>query len=408
MPQVQTANPRRGPIFEGWYVVASVFVLLMVNAGLGFYGLSVFLNAITTEQGFSVSAVSLATSIFFLCSALTGRVVAPLIQKQDIRYVVGAGGVVAAIGLMLISRSTSIPTLYGSYVVFAAGVGMSGLVPGTTLVTRWFHARRSVAVSVASTGLSLGALTVTVLAERIINAREMRGAGPWLALIYLVMVAVSLFGLWPDPQSRGQVPDGRAVGGDDSAASGVPYGVAIRTPFFRFVTFAFILAMSSQVGGIAQLAKFGTERVDQATGTLALSAIALASVIARLVGGVVASRVRMIVMTSVLAAVQGLSLIAMSQMNTRVGLVVTALVFGCTIGNLLMLQPLLIADRFGVESYPRIFALSQLIVLGFGVAFGPFLLGFLRDLFSYEVSYFVAGVVSVTSAFFFSRAIPNA
>ena len=28
-----------GRIFDGWYVVASVFVLFMVNAGLGFYGL---------------------------------------------------------------------------------------------------------------------------------------------------------------------------------------------------------------------------------------------------------------------------------------------------------------------------------------------------------------------------------
>lgn len=395
--------------FEGWYVVASVFVLLMVNAGLGFYGLSVFLNAITNEQGFSVSAVSLATSIFFIVSALTGRVVAPLIEKQDIRFVVAAGGIVAAGGLILIGRSTSIPTLYGSYVVFAAGVGMSGLVPGTTLVTRWFHVRRSVAVSIASTGLSVGALTVTVLAERIINAKEMRGAGPWLALIYLVMVGISLIALWPTPASRGQVPDGRVADPNDpNVAGGVPYGVAIRTPFFRFVVFAFVLAMSSQVGGIAQLAKFGTERVDQGTGTMALSAIALASVAARLIGGVVASRVRMIAMTSVLAAVQGFSLILLSQMTSRVGIVAVALLFGATIGNLLMLQPLLIADRFGVESYPRIFALSQLIVLGFGVALGPFLLGLLRDLYSYEVSYFFAGIVSVVSAFFFSRAIPNA
>jgi len=398
-----------GRFFEGWYVVASVFVLLMVNAGLGFYGLSVFLNAITTEQGFSVSAVSLATSIFFLFSALTGRIVAPLIERRDIRYVVATGGVVAALGVLAISRATSLATLYLSYILFAAGVGMSGLVPGTTLVTRWFHARRSVAVSVASTGLSVGGLTITVLAERIIAARDMRGAGPWLALIYLVVVAVSLLALWPSPASRGQVPDGRVV--DEAvaaeAASGVPYGVATRTPFFRFVVLAFIFAMGAQVGGIAQLAKFATERVDQSTGTIALSSIAIASVVARLLGGVVASRVSMIVMTTSLAAVQGLSLILLSQMTTRVGLVAMAILFGCTIGNLLMLQPLLLADRFGVESYPRIYAFAQLVVSGFGVALGPFVLGFLRDLYSYEVSYIVAGCLSLMAAVSFARAIPN-
>ena len=153
-----------GRIFDGWYVVASVFILLMVNAGLGFYGLSVFLEAITDEQGFSTADVSFATSIFFIVSAISGRLIAPVIQKHDLRLVVGAGAVIAAAGLLLIGRSTALLPLYLSYVVFAIGVGMSGLVPATTLVTRWFHVKRSVALSVASTGLSVGGLTITVLA----------------------------------------------------------------------------------------------------------------------------------------------------------------------------------------------------------------------------------------------------
>ena len=90
----------RGRIFEGWYVVAAVFVVLMVNSGLGFYGLAVYLEAITEEQGFSTSAVSLATSLFFIVGAVTGRVVAPLIQRRDLRIVVAIGGLVSALGLL--------------------------------------------------------------------------------------------------------------------------------------------------------------------------------------------------------------------------------------------------------------------------------------------------------------------
>ncbi|MCO4835330.1 MAG: MFS transporter, partial [Acidimicrobiaceae bacterium] len=191
-----------GRIFDGWYVVASVFILLMVNAGLGFYGLSVFLEAITDEQGFSTADVSFATSIFFIVSAISGRLIAPVIQKHDLRLVVGAGAVIAAAGLLLIGRSTALLPLYLSYVVFAIGVGMSGLVPATTLVTRWFHVKRSVALSVASTGLSVGGLTITVLASTIIDRKGMSDASPWLALIYLVTVAISLVALWPDPATR--------------------------------------------------------------------------------------------------------------------------------------------------------------------------------------------------------------
>ena len=48
--------------------------------------------------------------------------------------------------------------------------------------------------------------------------------------------------------------------------------------------------------------------------------------------------------------------------------------FGATIGNILMLQPLLIAERFGVRDYPRIYSRAQLFGL-VGTAGGPLLLG---------------------------------
>ena len=393
-----------GRIFDGWYVVASVFVLLMVNAGLGFYGLSVFLEAITDEQGFSTADVSFATSIFFIVSAISGRLIAPVIQKHDLRLVVGAGAVIAAAGLLLIGRSTALLPLYLSYVVFAVGVGLSGLVPATTLVTRWFHVRRSVALSVASTGLSVGGLTITVLASTIIDRNGMSGAAPWLALIYLVTVAISLVALWPDPAARGQLPDGEKPvdGVQASVPTGVLYEQAVASRFFWLVTVGFILAMGAQVGGIAQLFKLGTERAD--SGAELVSAVAFASVVARLAGGVVASRVQLIAMTSVLSVVQGLSLIWISQVTSKPALIAAALLFGCTIGNLLMLQPLVIADRFGVVDYPRIYSVMQLIVTGLGVAGGPFLLGWLHDVSSYTTSYMVAAGLSLGGGFVFFQA----
>ena len=398
-----TAGPTNR-IFDGWRVVASVFILLVVNAGIGFYGLAIYLDAITDEQGFSTGSVSFATSLYFVVSAIAGRMIAPVIETRDVRYVVAVGGVVSALGIWLIGQSTSLLTLYPSYFLFAIGAGFTGLVPATTLVTRWFQVRRSVALSVASTGLSVGGLTLTLLASRLIDTKGMAGATPWLALVYLVVVAISLPMLWPTQESRGTVPDGPEVATATGAVAGpaVDYDAAVASMFFKLATVAFVLTMGAQVGGIAQLAKLGTERIDRPTGALAVSSIALASVIARLVGGFVATRVRLITMTWVLAGLQGLALVWISQIGSKAPLLAAALLFGCTIGNLLMLQPLVVADRFGVAHYPRIFALQQLIVLGFGVGAGPYLLGILRDLASYEVSYIVAGGMSLAgSAVFF-------
>lgn len=387
----------RGRFFEGWYVVAAVFVVLMVNAGLGFYGLAVYLEAITEEQGFSTASVSLATSLFFIVGAVTGRVIAPVIQNHDLRLVVGAGGVVSALGLWLIGRSTTLAELYPSYIVFAVGFGLSGLVPATTLVTRWFQVRRSVALSIASTGLSVGGLTFTVLAAALIDRRGMADATPILAVVYLLVIGIASIALWPDPAARGQLPDGGITVDADAAAEaeGISYDDAVRTSFFVLTTAGFVFAMVAQVGGIAQLAKLGSERVDDGTGTLLVSTVAATSVVARLIGGVIAGRVRLIVMTGVLALGQAAALALMAVSESRLGLVLSTILFGATIGNLLMLQPLVLADRFGVANYPKIYSFSQLVVTGLGVAGGPYLLGWLHDVSGYRLSYLVAAVASL-------------
>ena len=84
---------------------------------------------------------------------------------------------------------------------------------------------------------------------------------------------------------------------------------------------------------------------------------------------------------------------------TSTGPIFAAIVlFGATIGNILMLQPLLIAERFGVLDYPRIYSRAQLLAL-VGTAGGPLLLGWLYDAAGgYRTSYIVAGVLSLGGA----------
>jgi MFS family permease len=385
--------------FAGWIVVAAAFVILMTNSGLAFYGLAVYLEALTREQGFTTGSVSAATSLFFIVSGLVGRSVARFIERHDLRWPIAAGTVLSAFSLLLLGRVTAEWQVFVVYALFGAGFAGAGLVPATTVVTRWFQRRRSVALSVASTGLSVGGLTLTVLASALIDDRGLRGATPWLALVYVITVAVALPFMWPDPQSRGLLPDGEPPRAADvgPVLTGVTYDRAVRSRFFVLFSVAYVCFMGAQVGAIAQLAKLGSERVDHATGTLLVSVLALTSVVARLIGGVVAARAPLGAMTASIAACQGLAMVVLAIAMTRGGLLAGTVLFGATIGNLLMLQPLVVAETFGVRDYPRIFSLSQLIMT-IGVAVGPFLLGVLRDAYSYRVAYLVAAAVSVVGS----------
>lgn len=387
--------------FPGWWVVSACFVVLATTSGLGFYGLAVYLNALAKEKGWQVASISLATTVFFLVSGVVGLLVARVIARRDARVVVLAGGVLGAVALVLLGRVDERWQLFAVYSLFAVGFSAAGLVPASTIVTRWFHVKRSVALSVASTGLSVGGILLTPFAKWLLDEQGLEAGTPWLALIWLVgVVPVTLVFLQPDPTPLGWLPDGeRAVAGSPAPVlAGVPYDVAVRHGFYRAVTFGYLLVLGSQVGGIQQLVKLMEERTDARAATLATTFLAGTSVVARLVGGRVAQRVELMHLTVGLAAVQAVALVAIALLEVKLGLFAAIILFGATVGNLLMLQPLLVAERFGVRDYPRIFSRSQFVTM-LGTAGGPLLLGWLHDSAGgYRTSYLVAAGCSLVGA----------
>jgi MFS family permease len=388
------AVPRRG-VFPGWVVVAATFALLWVSSGFGFYGLAIYLRALVDERGFSTTAVSLGTSLFFVVGGLAGRLMARLIDTRDLRPIVVGGSVLAGLGMLAVGHVREVWQLYPAYVLMAVGWAATGLVPATTLVTRWFHRRRSLALSISSTGLSVGGLTLTKLVASRIDAEGLSHTAPLVGVAWVVIVVAIAYFLWPSPLARGTAPDGDPVSATSvgAAVNGAAYADAVKSRFFKSFTVGYMCVMAAQVGGIAQLAKLGTEAADSSTGALAVSALALASVIARLVAGVVAPKLPLGTFTAVLCAGQGASLLLLGQADSRASVLTGAVLFGATVGNLLMLQPLVIAETFGVRDYAKLYSVNQLVTSA-GVATGPFLTGWLRDLSGYGTSYTVAGLLS--------------
>jgi MFS family permease len=387
--------------FPGWRVVAGCFIVLTVSSGLGFYGLAVYLNAFSRERGWDVASVSLATTVFFLVGGASGVGAARLIARYDVRFVIVGGGVVAGVSLAVLGQVQEQWQLYLVYTVFAVGWAASGLVPVTTVVTRWFHSKRSVALSVASTGLSAGGIVITPAAKWLLDRQGLEAGTPWLGAVYVLgIVPFALVLVRPDPGAVGWMPDGvRSVAGVAAPPPrGIPYVDAVRTRFYLAVTVGYVLALGSQVGGIQQLVRLAEERTDRNTAALATLVLAATSVVARLIGGKLVTLVPMMGFTAALALLQTGAMVSLAFASSPLALFAAIVVFGATIGNILMLQPLLLAERFGVLDYPRIFSRSQFVGT-LGVAGGPLLLGWLHDSAGgYRTSYLVAAACSLAGA----------
>lgn len=396
-PEAPATSPR---LFPGWIVVGASFVLLMANSGFIFYGQAVYLDALTDERGFSTGAASAGQSLVFVVGGLVGPLIGRLITERDVRIVVLGGLMISVVSVLALGRVTELWQLFTVDALLGVGFSAAGLVPATTVVTRWFHTRRSVALAVASTGLSVGGLTFTQFVSWRVRVDGLESAAPVIALVFLAATVPVVPFLWPSPESRGILASGAVAG---TAVTGARYETAVRSRFFVAVTAGYVLVLGMQVGGISQLVKLGNERGGPGTGGALIAGLTIASVVARLIGGVVADRRPLIRLAVGFGSFQALGLLALGNVDSAPLLIGCAVLFGATIGNLLMLQPLLFADAMGTRDYARIFALNQLVVVA-GVAIGPFLLGALRDAQSYRLSYSVAAAVGMCGTLVLSRA----
>lgn len=396
----EEGQPGTGRIFYGWYVVAAVMAIMTVTAGLGFYNLSVYLKAFVVERDFSVSATSGATACFFISSGIAGLGVASLIDRYDPRWVITAGAIVSAFATLGAGYVTELWQLYAFYILFGVGYAGAALIPGTTLVARWFARRRSVALSIASTGLSLGGILLTPVAAKLIENLGLQGAAPWLAAGFVIgIVPIAWLFVRPSPHAIGLGPDGDPILRDESGsplpADGIGFEIAIRSRFFVLSTTAYIFAMMAQVGVIAhQFRLVATRSGSDDTAALAVATMAMASIVGRLAGGWALTWIPSRGFVLGLVIVQGLALTLYAAADTTAMLIAATVIFGVTVGNLLMMQPLMLAEAFGLKAYGRIYSFNQLFMTA-GVAVGPAAVGFLYEwLGGYGVAFLVMAAAS--------------
>lgn len=372
-------------LYYGWKVAFALLAILTFTSGLSFYNHSIYLNALATNPAFDIRTASYAVSIFFLSGGFAGLLVAKLIQDYDPRLPICLGAIIACIALCLFPRILSVWQLYLTYALFGVGFAGSGLIPATTLVTRWFQKRRAVALSIASTGLSLGGVVITPVSVLMVGSLGFDLAAPLLGLIYVVgVIPIALIFLRPSPASMGlrldggpaeEVSDVDASKVSVGAVDGVSFKAARQGRFFWGIASAYVFLMMAQVGGISHQYGLVKEQLTAAETAFAVAIIPVASIVGRLLGGWLVGQLPIRLFAITMMAVQALSLAILALGLGEYTLYLGLALFGASVGNLLMLQPLLIADAFGLKDYAKIFSICNLLS-SWGTAIGPALLGF--------------------------------
>lgn len=367
-------------MFRGWAVIAGVCALMAIASGLGFYNASVYLEAIVVERGIPISVGSWASATFFVLFGLAGLPISRWIADRDPRPVILAGGVLGGLALLGLGAAVRAWQLFAVFAALGVAFSAISFVPGTVLVNRWFIRRRTLALALATTGLSIGGIVITPASAAAIERTDLGQVAPWLAATWaLGVVLVVAIAIRPWPESLGLAPDGDAVSSEPAPpVAGLTPGAVYRTATYRLLTLGVTLLMLSQVGALAHLYGIGVDRADPATAATAVSTVAFSSVVGRMLGIWILQHLESLWFTISLAGLQVVSMGLLAVEGGRPGLLLATAIFGLSVGNLLVVVPIVLVESFGMQPYARIYAVNQLIG-ALGVASGPILFGMLRE-----------------------------
>ncbi len=369
-PPAAKILPQR--VFYGWYIAVGCLLIQFVTVGVGFYGLQVFLKPLRDEHGWSASIVSTASATFFAVSGITSFVVGRRLDRIGPIPFMYAGIVLISIGTIGLGFVHSVWQLFACYAVMAVAFGGGGGVAVSSLLTKWFIDRRARAVSIASTGVSLGGAILVPVGTALIARGGLREGAPVLgAMVAVIALPVLWAVIAPSPQSMNTRPDGADHATDLQRRNGAAVGqyqvwtrrAAARTMAFWAVVLGFALALAAQTGVLIHQLAFlqGPGQLgSRSAAAFAVTVTTSGSIVARLIVGGFADRADKVRLAVVFVAMQAAMSFCYTIAHGRVALYAVALVFGFTVGNVYMLQALVTGEVFGMVSYGTIYGVVSL------------------------------------------------
>ena len=356
----------------GWRVVFACFVSAVFAWGFGFYAHGIYLVELQKAHGWSTGLISSVITGHYVLGALLLPRIADAIGRFGPRTVFLCGLAVTGGSLLLLPSVTAPWQLVVLYALMAPGWNATSLAPIAATIGQWFDRKRGLALNLALSGATIAGLVVAPSLLAAVPRLGFAEAERLLVAIGLVLAvgAVALF------VRRGPLSF-RSAGIQQSRLAPLKHW------HFWSISAPFAFVLMSQVGFLTHLVPLIAGRAAAGAAVdpgLAVAVNAVMALVGRIVLGFVIDRLEPRRASALCFLVQVAAIAALARAEAPAVVYGACAVYGFSVGNNITLSPLIVQREYAAAEFPAIVALSTAVVQIL-YAFGPGLLGVLRDAF---------------------------
>jgi MFS family permease len=382
---------------RGWFIVVSLFFILLLVFGGGYNTVPVLLPALLKAfPHWSRQRVSILPSVLAASAGVSVLPVGWLIDRVEARLVMALGALSVGGAFLLASHSNSLTPMIIVYLLVGVGIAAGTVLPGALVLANWFNERRGMAMGIANAGSTTGGMVMTLVAGYAIARWGWRAAYLTLALPML-FIAVPLVLLMIRSRPPGTVK--MTVAQAAETLEGFEAGPALHTRSFWLIVIAqFCFAFAATGTAIHMVAHLEGLGYSASRAALAMSLIFGFAAIGKVIMGFMADRLTARTTLGLCFLVQAIGTALVFLAGNAAIVVLFVVVYGLTVAAPLMLLPLVTAESLGLKRFGFIAGMTGLAQT-FGAAIGPLVAGRIFDVTgSYTAAFELFIIINLVGA----------
>ena len=365
------------------------------------YGFTAFVNPIVATFGWSMTELSLASSMRGLETGVFNPLWGPVVDRHSPRTLMIVGVVITAAGMFILSRTTNLLIYYLGFFIDGLGSSLVTSMVPVTVMSKWFRRDVGKANGVLYLGMGLGGVLVPVVVW-LITKLGWQNTFLFSAIGFLVLGIPLSFLFRSRPEAYGLLPDGHAPpsGAKTRRLADYNFGTSIKQALRMRAFWHLAVVIMFQAAYLAPLQTFtlpylSSLGMDRAMAATVITLYTALSLIFRIPMGLLGDIFRKSYMVALSIGLETFGLVMFWLMGPQTPfwlIILFALGYGVGIAGVMPLRAPIMAEYFGNRNLGAMLGLSSIFITIASIAASP-LAGWVWDTQHDFKPFWLAGIV---------------